>query len=87
MKLSDKFIVHSMDGETLLAPTAEADFRGIVRCNNSVEVILRALEKGVSSEGELVEALLERFDGEEAEMRADVSRTLTDLRRIGAVID
>lgn len=87
MKLSEKFIVHSMDGETLLVPTAEADFRGIVRCNNSVEVILCALEKGADSEEELVEALTERFDGDEAEMREDVLQTVEKLREIGAIVD
>ena len=84
--LSENFIIHSMDGETLLVPTADADFRGIVRCNNSVEVILRALEKGVENEEEIVEALIDRFDGEESDMRDDVRRTLAELKKIGAVI-
>ena len=86
MKLSENFIIHSMEGQTLLVPTSDADFRGIVRCNKTVEVILRALEKGVDSEEEIVEALTERFDGEEAEMREDARSTLERLREIGAVV-
>ncbi len=85
MKLNENFIVHSMDGENLLVPTADAKFSGIVRCNESVAVILKALEKGVKNEEELVSALKERFDGDEADMREDVNSTLKKLREIGAV--
>lgn len=84
MKLNENFLIHTSDDETLLVPTAGADFRGIVRCNKSVEAVLRCLERGADEEG-IVRSLCERFDGDEAVIRADVKTVLTDLRGIGAI--
>lgn len=84
VKLNENFLIHTMGDETILVPTAEAGFRGVVQCNKSVEVILRCLEKGTDEEG-IVRALTERFDGDEAEIRADVSSVLSELRGIGAL--
>lgn len=84
MKLNENFLIHTMGEETLLVPTAEADFRGIVNCNKSVEAILRCLEKGADEE-EIVRSLCERFDGDETDIRADVADVLGKLRGIGAI--
>lgn len=84
MKLNENFLIHTSDGETLLVPTAEASFRGIVRCNKSVEAILRCLEHGADEE-EIVRSLCDRFDGEESVIRADVKSVLSDLRGVGAI--
>ena len=35
MKLNPDFIVHKMDGETVLIPTANAPFHGLIQGNES----------------------------------------------------
>ncbi len=86
MKLSSDFIVHNIDGMTMLVPVENAGFHGVARGNKSVEVILRCLERGATEE-EIVEAMCARFDGDRKQMEADVADVLTQLRSIGAIIE
>lgn len=39
MRLNEQFIVHISDGESLLVPTADAPFSGLVQGNKSVGAI------------------------------------------------
>lgn len=84
MKLNENFIVHTENDETLLVPTAEASFSGIVRGNKTLSLILAFLEKGTTRD-EIVRSLKERFDAPDGEIEADVDKTLANLREIGAI--
>lgn len=84
MKLKDEFIVHNVGDETLLVPTAEASFHGLVQGNKTVDVILNCLMKDTTEE-EILSVMKERFDGDEADMRADIADVIAQLRAIGAV--
>lgn len=84
MKLKDEFIVHTLGKETLLVPTGEAGFHGLVQGNKTVEVILNCLIKDTSEE-EILSAMKDRFDGDENDMRADISDVIEKLRSIGAI--
>ena len=44
MKLNEHFIKHTIDGQTVVVPTAGADFHGLIQGNSSVAVILDCLE-------------------------------------------
>ncbi len=84
MKLNKEFIKHTMDGQTVLVPTAQAPFHGLIQGNRTVGVILDCLLSDTTEE-EIVRALSERFDGDEAVIREDVSDTLRQLMEIGAI--
>ncbi|MBQ3331052.1 MAG: PqqD family protein [Ruminococcus sp.] len=84
MKLKDEFIVHSVGDETLLVPTAGASFHGLVQGNKTVDVILNCLLKDTTEE-EILSVMKERFDGDEADMRADIADVIAQLRAIGAI--
>ena len=84
MKLNRHFIVHSDGGETLLVPTAEADFSGIVRGNKTFGTILGLLENEITQE-EIVRALCERFEADEGVIEADVAEILEQLRSVSAL--
>ena len=86
MKLNDEFILHSLDGETLLVPTGSAAFHGLVQGNKTVDVILNCLLKDTTEE-EILAVMKEKFDGDEADMRADISDVIAQLRAIGAIDD
>ena len=86
MKLNKNFIRHTMDGQAIVVPTADADFHGLVQGNKAVDVILNCLLQDTTTE-EIVAALKERFDGSEDDMRADVDDVLSQLREIGAIDD
>jgi len=84
MKLNKNFIKHNMDGQTVLVPTADASFHGLIQGNKSVGVILDCLSDGATEE-EIVTVLKHRFKGDEAVIREDVGDVLSKLKAIGAV--
>ena len=84
MKLDPKYLIHSTGSETLLVPTGNADFAGVVRGNRTLGAILELLKDG-TTETELVAALRSRFDAPEGAVERDVARALSELRRIGAI--
>lgn len=84
MKLNQDFIVHTIGEDTMLVPTGAASFHGIAQGNKTVEVILGCLQED-TTEDTIVDALMERFDGNPADMREDVSEVLAQLRSIGAL--
>lgn len=86
MKLNTNFVKHTIDGQTVVVPTADAQFHGLVQGNKSVEVIMDCLEND-TTEDEIVEVLYNRFDGDKEFMRADVRDVISKLKGIGAIDD
>lgn len=86
MKLNDEFLLHNMGNETLLVPTANAKFHGLVQGNKTVEVILSCLSKDTTEE-QILSVLKERFDGDEELMKEDIADVVERLRDIGAIDD
>lgn len=86
MKLNEHFIKHTIDGQTVVVPTAGADFHGLIQGNSSVAVILDCLENE-TTEDQIVDAILKRFKGDPEVIRADVADVISQLRNIGAVDD
>jgi hypothetical protein len=84
MKLKNEFILHNIGDETLLVPTAEANFHGLVQGNKTVDTILNCLKEDTTEEKILI-ALNEKYDGDEADMRADITDVIAKLRAIGAI--
>ena len=84
MKLKKEFIVHVTGKETVLVPTGNADFSGLVRGNKTFGAIMELL-KEETTEDEIVAAMKKRFDAPEDMIRRDVERAVSELRKIGAI--
>lgn len=84
MKLNNDFLLYNTGAETLLVPTGAAAFHGLVQGNKSVDVILNCLKEETDEE-KILAALKDRFDGDEADMRADIADVIARLRAIGAI--
>lgn len=84
MKLSKDFILHIAEGETLLVPTGNAAFSGVVRGNKTLGAVLELLRKETTEE-EIIEAMSLRFDAPRDVIGRDVGKALAALRKIGAV--
>ena len=84
MKLNKDFILHISDGETILVPTGNAKFSGIVRGNKTLGAVLELL-RDETTEEEIVAAMKRRFDAPEEIISRDVKKTLEELRKIGAI--
>lgn len=84
MKLNQDFIFHSVGDETVLVPTGDASFHGLIRGNKTLHAILTCLEKETTEE-EMLCSLKEKYDGDEAAIRSDLNNVLSQLRSIGAI--
>ncbi len=84
MKINQNFVIYNTGGETLLVPTAEAPFHGLMQGNETLDFILNFLKNDVTEE-EIISALAAEYEGNIDDMREDVFKTLSELRRIGAI--
>ena len=84
MKLNKDYITHSTDDETLLVPTCDAGFFGLVRGNQTLGAMLEQLQ-AETTETAVVAALCAEFDAPEAVIADDVKTALDMLRSIGAL--
>ena len=84
MKLSNDFIAHLTDEQSVLVPVGGTAFSGIVKGNAALGDLLSLLEQD-RTEAELVAAMLERYDAPESTLAADVHAALERLRSIGAL--
>lgn len=84
MKLKNGFITHQMDGEQIMVATADADFSGLVRSNQTAAFIIDCLKDETTPE-KIVEALAAEYDAPKNVIAADVKTVLAKLRSIGAI--
>ena len=84
MKLNEKFIIHKNNDGVYVVPTSSSEFSGFIQGNKSVMTIIECLMKETTEE-EIVKTLLSKYDGNEADMRADVSDVIKRLKKIGAI--
>ena len=84
MKLKEEFIVHNTENESLLVPTGAATFSGLVKGNPTLGVVLELLKTDTTEE-QIVEEMRARFEAPEGVIESDVSKALSELRKIGAI--
>ena len=73
MKIKDDFITRTIAGETVVVPTGEAAVRlnGMLTLNETGAFIWNFLQEAHTKE-ELLASMLEEFDVDEADARADI---------------
>ena len=84
MKLNKEFLLHNTGGESILVPTGNAGFSGVVRGNRTLGAVLELLKKE-TTEAEIIDAMKARFDAPGGAVEKDVARVLAELRKIGAL--
>ena len=84
MKLKKDFLLHTASGETILVPTGNAAFSGVVRGNKTLGAILELLKTDATEET-IIASMKARFDAPEEVIARDVKRALLELRKIGAI--
>jgi hypothetical protein len=84
MKIKKEFIFHDTGAESLLVPTGNAGFSGLVKGNKTLGVILALLKEDTTEEA-IIDAMKQRFDASEETISNDVKKTLSELRKIGAL--
>ena len=83
MKLKKEFITHTSGDEQLMI-SAGGSFNGMVRSNKTAAFIIDMLKEETTKRA-IVDAMLERYDADEAVISADVDKVIDALRGIGAI--
>ncbi len=83
MKLKDTYITHDSDGEQILLDTSSS-FAGLIRNNRTAAFIVECLKEDTTEE-EIVEAMLEKYDAPKDVLARDVSEVIEKLRKVGAI--
>ena len=84
MKIKDSFITHESDGESMLIPTGDAEFSGIVKGNSTLGVIIGLLMEE-TTEDEVIDKMAARFDAPREVIARDVQKVIGELKRIDAL--
>jgi len=83
MKLKDEIVLGSIDGKDFAIATGELSgrFSSLINNNKTAAFIFQLL-KTEQSEDSIVRAMLEKYDVDEATVRADVKEVLEQLKRL-----
>lgn len=83
MKLKDAFLTHYSDKEQVMVDIS-GEFSGVVRSNPTASFIVECL-KDETTECEIVEKMLSKYDAPVEIITEDVQKILNTLRKIGAI--
>jgi hypothetical protein len=86
MKLNPKFLTHETKGEHITVSTTGTQFNGLIRSNPTAAFIIETL-KTDTTESELVDKLLAKYDVDRPTAEKDIADIISKLRSIGAVIE
>ena len=86
MKLKSDFITQEIDGTQFLVAVGGESFNGIVKSNATAAFIVDCL-KNDTTEQAITDAMCAEYDAPRDVIAADVRRTLSQLREIGAIED
>lgn len=84
MRRKDDFLMHEVDGESILVPLGSqvVDMNGLITMNSTGSFVWSLLDLD-RSEDELVVAVIERFDVDIERASADIRAFLDEISRMG----
>ena len=88
MKLKEGIVTNKIDGENFAIATGKATltFNGLIKNNPSAAFIFELLKKE-QTEDSIVEAMLKKYDVDEATVRADVKELIELLKTKNLIED
>ena len=84
MKLNKNFLVHKNKKEVIVVPSGKADFSGVINGNETFGVIIDFLKKDVTEE-EIIAGMKKMYSDDNGQIEKDVKRTISELKKIGAI--
>ncbi len=84
MKLNKNFLVHTTGNDTVVVPTGDAGFSGVVKGNETLGAILEFLKKDTTEES-IIESMINEYDAPREIIEKDVKTTISRLKEIGAI--
>lgn len=84
MKLNKNFLVHKTGKETVIVPTANAGFSGVVQGDKTLGVILDLLKENTTQQ-KIIDTMTEQYDAPRETIEKDVADVIGRLKQIGAI--
>lgn len=86
MKLKEGIVLGNVDGENFAIATGKAmkNFNGVIHNNKTAAYIFELLQTE-QTEDSIVEAMLEKYDVDEAAVREDVRRIINIIKDAGVL--
>ncbi len=85
MKLDSRFLTHVTKGEHYMISSADTDFKGIVKNNETAAFIIECL-KTDTNEIDIVDKILNEYKGADRKtIEQDVTDVINTLRTLGAI--
>ena len=84
MKLNKNFLVHTTGNDTVVVPTGDSGFSGIVKGNETLGAILDLMKKDTTEEN-IIESMLKVYDVPREIIEKDVRTAINRLKEIGAI--
>lgn len=86
MKLKEGIVLGNVDGENFAIATGKAmkNFNGVIHNNKTAAYIFELLQTE-QTEDSLVEAMLEKYDVDEATAREDVRKIINIIKEAGVL--
>ncbi len=83
MRIKSGYMMREVGGTYVVVPTGKAvlDFSGMMNLNGAGAFLWKELESG-KTEAQLLSAILDRFDVDETEAKADLAEFLAKLRSV-----
>ena len=84
MRIDNNLTVTQLGGDYMAVPVGEAAerFHGVIRLNTSAAFIIDCL-RTETTEDEIIDKMLARYEAERGVIASDVEKTLRRLREIG----
>ena len=84
MKLKEGFILHSTEKEHIAVAAGKAGetFRGMIRNNHTANFIFEMLLQETTEE-QIIEAMMEKYDASKEQITSDVKRVLQQMKEAG----
>lgn len=88
MRLSDGFITHDSEDEQIMVAVGEnADrFHGIIKNNATAAFIVECLKNDTTEEN-IIDEILEKYDIDRETATKDVHSVITNLKTVGVIDD
>lgn len=85
MKLSNKFVLREIAGDSILIPIGQTDIQGMLLLNPVSMLIYQGLQNGNEPE-EILQQIITEYDVEETQAQDNLKETLAQMRELGIII-
>lgn len=85
MKLSNKFVLREIAGDSILIPIGQTDIQGMLLLNPVSMLIYQGLQNGSEPE-EILQQIITEYDVEETQAQDNLKETLAQMRELGIIV-